>query len=159
MKLYHGSNAEVATPKLLQSVRALDFGRAFYLSSDFDQASRWAKTSVLRRGEGQAVVSVYEFDEAASSRLRALNFSGPDSAWLKYVSRNRNCMTDVTDYDIVSGPVANDNTMPVLNLYFKGAYSEDEALRRLLPQRLRDQFALKTDAALACLKFIEGIAV
>lgn len=159
MKLYHGSNAEVATPKLLQSVRALDFGRAFYLTSDFDQASRWAKTSVLRRGEGQAVVSVYEFDEVASSRLRALNFSGSDSAWLKYVSRNRNCMTDVTDYDIVSGPVANDNTMPVLNLYFKGAYSEDEALRRLLPQRLRDQFALKTDAALACLKFIEGIAV
>ena len=43
----------------------------------------------------------------------------------------------------------------VLNLYFKGAYSEDEALRRLLPHRLKDQYAMKTDAALACLKFVE----
>ena len=60
------------------------------------------------------------------------------------------------DYDIVSGPVANDNTMSVLNLYFKGAYSEEEALRRLLPQRLKGQFALKTDAALSCLTFLEG---
>ena len=159
MKLYHGSNIEVATPKLIQGTRALDFGQAFYLTSDFDQASRWAKTSVLRRKEGRAIVSVYEFDESAASQLRTLNFPGPDAAWLKYVSQNRNGIIDTGDYDIVSGPVANDNTMPVLNLYFKGAYSEDEALRRLLPQRLRDQFAMKTDAALACLKFIEGSVV
>ena len=159
MKLYHGSNIEVATPKLIQGTRALDFGQAFYLTSDFDQASRWAKTSVLRRKEGRAIVSMYEFDESAASQLRTLNFPGPDAAWLKYVSQNRNGIIDTGDYDIVSGPVANDNTMPVLNLYFKGAYSEDEALRRLLPQRLRDQFAMKTDAALACLKFIEGSVV
>ena len=156
MKLYHGSNIEVVKPKLMQSVRALDFGRAFYLTSDFEQASRWAKTSVLRRGEGCAVVSIYEFDEIASSTLHRLDFLEPDAAWLKYVSRNRNGMFDEADYDIVSGPVANDNTMPVWNLYFKGAYSEDEALRRLLPQRLKDQYAMKTDAALACLKFVEG---
>ena len=156
MKLYHGSNVEVVTPKLMQCARALDFGQAFYLTSDFDQASRWAKTSVLRRKEGRAIVSVYEFDESAASQLRALNFPGPDAAWLKYVSQNRNGMIDTADYDIVSGPVANDNTMPVLNLYFKGAYSEDEALRRLLPQRLKDQFAMKTDAAIACLSYLEG---
>lgn len=159
MKLYHGSNIEVATPKLIQGTRALDFGQAFYFTSDFDQASRWAKTSVLRRKEGRAIVSVYEFDVSAASQLRTLNFPGPDAAWLKYVSQNRNGIIDTVDYDIVSGPVVNDNTMPVLNLYFKGAYSEDEALRRLLPQRLRDQFAMKTDAALACLKFIEGSVV
>lgn len=56
----------------MQRVRALDFGQAFYLTSDFEQASRWAKTSVLRRGEGQAVVSVYEFDDDAASHLRKL---------------------------------------------------------------------------------------
>jgi hypothetical protein len=113
----------------------------------------------LRRKEGRAIVSVYEFDESAASQLLTLYFPGPDAAWLKYVSQNRNGIIDTVDYDIVSGPVANDNTMPVLNLYFKGAYSEDEALRRLLPQRLRDQFALKTEAAIACLKFIEGSVV
>ena len=155
MRLYHGSNIEVIEPQLMQRVRALDFGQAFYLTSDFEQASRWAKTSVLRRGEGQAVVSVYEFDDDAASHLRKLVFSEPDVEWLRYITRNRNGMLSEVDYDVVSGPVANDNTMPVLNLYFKGAYSEEEALRRLLPQRLRDQFALKTEAAIACLRFIE----
>ena len=156
MRLYHGSNVEVALPKLMPSVRALDFGRAFYLTSDSGQAARWARTAVLRRGEGAAVVSVYEFDEAAASSLKTLCFDKPDAAWLKYVTRNRTGIPVEIDYDIVSGPVANDNTMPVLNLYFKGAYSEEEALRRLLPQRLKDQFAMKTDAALGCLTFLEG---
>lgn len=155
MRLYHGSNIEVSKPKLMPFVRALDFGRAFYLTTDVEQASRWAKTAVLRRGEGAAVVSVYEFDETAASALRTLCFNAPDAAWLKYVARNRTGFAADLDFDIVSGPVANDNTMPVLNLYFKGAYSEEEALRRLLPQRLKDQFALKTDAALACLTFLE----
>ena len=159
MKLYHGSNVEVAVPKLMSSVRALDFGRAFYLTSDSEQAARWARTTVLRRGEGRAVVSVYEFDEAAASALSMLRFDAPNSEWLRYVTRNRTGMSVDVDYDIVSGPVANDNTMPVLNLYFKGAYSEEEALRRLLPQRLKDQFAMKTDAALSCLRFLEGRVV
>ena len=159
MKLYHGSNVEVPTPELLPSVRALDFGRGFYLTSDFDQAARWARTAVLRRGEGSAAVSVYEFDEVAASSLKILRFDSPDSGWLKYVTRNRTQPSDDQDFDIVVGPVANDNTMPVLNLYFKGAYSEEEALRRLLPQRLKDQFAMKSEAALSCLKFLEGRAL
>ena len=159
MTLYYGSNVEVLTPELLPSVRALDFGRGFYLTSDFDQAARWARTAVLRRGEGSAVVSVYEFDEVAASSLKILRFDSPDSGWLKYVTRNRTRPSDDPDFDIVTGPVANDNTMPVLNLYFKGAYSEEEALRRLLPQRLKDQFAMKSEAALSCLKFLEGRAL
>ena len=159
MRLYHGSNVEVSKPRLMPRVRALDFGRAFYLTSDFEQASRWARTAVLRRGDGNAVVSIYEFGETAASALRTLRFEEPNAAWLKYVTRNRTGLADDTDYDIVAGPVANDNTMPVLNLYFKGAYSEEEAWRRLLPQRLKDQFALKSDAALAFLSFLEGRVV
>ena len=158
MRLYHGSNVEVATPKLMPRVRALDFGRAFYLTSNLEQASRWARTSVLRRGDGEAVVSIYEFDEEAASALRILRFDEPGAAWLKYVTRNRTGFADDADYDIVAGPVANDNTMPVLNLYFKGAYTEDEALRRLLPQRLHDQYAFKTERAIACLKFKEEVS-
>ena len=143
----------------MPSARALDFGCAFYLTSDFEQESRWARTAVLRRGDGRPVVSIYEFDETASSDLRVLRFEEPNADWLKYVTGNRTGLAGDTDYDIVTGPVANDNTMPVLNLYFKGAYSEEEALRRLLPQRLKDQFAMKSDVALACLSFLEGRVV
>ena len=159
MILYHGSNAAVVVPRLMPKVRALDFGQAFYLTSDREQAAKWARTSVLRRGEGVATVSAYEVDANRFGALQTLRFDGPTAEWLRFVSRNRNENIDDPVHDVICGPVANDNTMPVLNLFFKGAYTEDEALRRLLPQRLRDQFAFKTEDALACLLFKEAIRV
>ena len=155
MILYHGSNVIVREPKLMPQVRALDFGRAFYLTSDFDQATKWARTSVLRRGNGVATVSSFELDESRLAALDVLRFDSPNVEWLRFVTRNRAELIDDSGYDVVAGPVANDNTMPVLNLYFKGAYSEEEALKRLLPQRLSDQYAMKTEEALACLSFKE----
>lgn len=139
----------------MPQVRALDFGRAFYLTSDFDQATKWARTSVLRRGNGVATVSSFELDESRLAALDVLRFDSPNVEWLRFVTRNRAELIDDSGYDVVAGPVANDNTMPVLNLYFKGAYSEEEALKRLLPQRLSDQYAMKTEEALACLSFKE----
>lgn len=74
MRLYHGSNCAVEVPELVPQVRALDFGRAFYLTSDIEQASRWARTSVLRRREGEPLVSVFEMDEARLEGLSLLKF-------------------------------------------------------------------------------------
>ena len=158
MILYHGSNVVVEEPKLMPRTRALDFGRAFYLTSDPEQAAKWARTSVLRREGGVATVSLFDLDEVRLQALRVLRFNAPDTGWLRFVTRNRAEQIDDSGYDIVVGPVANDNAMPVLNLYFKGAYSEEEAVRRLLPQRLRDQYALKTEAAISCLTFKEAIS-
>lgn len=159
MRLYHGSNGAVSSQVLMPIVRSLDFGQAFYTTSDFEQAAKWARTSRLRRGEGVSTVSCYEIDDSAMAELTCMRFAGPTKEWLQFVSRNRNEGIDDSGCDIVSGPVANDNTMPVLNLYFKGAYTEEEALRRLLPQRLRDQYAFKTERALAHLRFMEAVEV
>ena len=38
MTPYHGSNTEVAVPRLLRSVRTLDFGPGFYTTMNRDQA-------------------------------------------------------------------------------------------------------------------------
>ena len=74
--LYHGSNVVVEHPRLLERTRALDFGAGFYLTSDFEQAMRWAKTTVLRREEGVVAVSVFEVDEVAMERLRPSTSTG-----------------------------------------------------------------------------------
>ena len=111
----------------------------------------------MRRGEGNALVSVYELDDEVFAQLNVLRFVAPDADWLRYVTDNRMGRASEADHDIVVGPVANDNTMPVLNLFFKGAYSEEETLRRLLPQRLKDQYAFKTDNALSRLRYREVV--
>lgn len=43
MKLYHGSNMEIKQPDLLRSKPFKDFGRGFYLSPIYEQASERAK--------------------------------------------------------------------------------------------------------------------
>ena len=55
--------------------------------------------------------------------------------------------------------VTNDTTMLVLNLYLNGIYDEKEALKRLLPQKLKDQYAFKTEKVLKKLKFVELMRV
>ena len=62
------------------------------------------------------------------------------------------------DFDVVIGAVANDKTMPVISLYFAGVYDEAEALKRLLPQKLKDQYAFKTEKAITALRFAEEIS-
>ncbi|MCQ2601967.1 MAG: DUF3990 domain-containing protein [Treponema sp.] len=156
MLLYHGSNITVQNPQIIESDRRLDFGKGFYLTSSFEQASRWAELTVNRRGEGKPVVSVYEFDESQLINLSVLQFNQAQKEWLEYVTLNRKNQNIPNDnYDIVIGPVANDRTMPVISLYFAGIYDIEETLKRLMPQKLHDQYTFKTEAALRTLKFLE----
>ena len=48
MKLYHGSNVEVAVPDLTKSKPYKDFGQGFYLSADKCQAMRMAEQKTLQ---------------------------------------------------------------------------------------------------------------
>lgn len=158
MLLYHGSNMAVEFPKIIQSDRRLDFGTGFYLTSSLEQAQRWAVLTTKRRGTGSAVVTVYELDERRLSELNVLRFDGVTVEWLHYISGNRRLTVQADDYDLVIGFVANDRTMPVINLYFAGVYDETEAMKRLLPQKLKDQYAFKTESALSLLKVKEVLS-
>ena len=151
MKLYHGSNVVVEKPKILQPDRRLDFGTGFYLTSSYEQAERWAFLTVKRRGEGKSIITSYDFDEKALSSLKVTRFEEASAEWLKFVTNNRNIKDFIDESDIVIGPVANDRTMPVLKLYFSGIYDEDETIKRLLPQKLKDQYAFKSEKALKAL--------
>ena len=155
MILYHGSNIAVETPRLIPSKRLLDFGSGFYLTSDFEQAKKWAKRTANNRGEGLPIVSVFEVDEAELEELDILKFEEADEKWLRYVAANRTGV-QVKRYDIVIGPVANDQAIRTVNNYLKGYFPEDVAIKLLLPQKLKDQYVIRTEKALAVLKYMEA---
>ena len=91
------------------------------------------------------------------SSLKVIQFEGASAEWLKFVSSNRNVKDFIDDSDIVIGPVANDRTMPVIKLYFSGIYDEAETIKRLMPQKLKDQYAFKSEKALKRLVLSEVI--
>lgn len=155
MILYHGSNIEIHNSKIIKSKRLLDFGTGFYLTSDFNQAERWAKRTAGRRNEGYPTVSVFHLAESDLKKLNTRIFESADTDWLDYVSKNRTDLSFADSYDIVIGPVANDQAFRTINNYLNGYLTKDIALQLLLPQNLKDQYTFKTEKALACLKFIE----
>ena len=152
MILYHGSNVEVREPKLLKVQRDLDFGKGFYTTSDFEQAKAWALRTVRIRNIGSALVSCYEIDDNEMSKLKIKRFLKADLSWLDFVAANRKGKILQNDYDLVIGPVANDQTFPTILLYLDGYIDAESAIRQLLPQKLKDQWTFKTEIALACLK-------
>lgn len=156
MILYHGSNVEVKNPKLIPSKRLLDFGAGFYLTSDFEQAKKWAVRTTNNRETGIPTVSAFNIDPKELENLKLLTFETANKEWLRHISGNRVGKPMEEDYDVVIGPVANDQAIRTVNNYLKGYFSENIAIQLLLPQKLKDQYAFKTEAALAILKFMEA---
>ena len=133
MTLFHGSNIEIKNPQLLQIQRTLDFGKGFYTTSDFEQAKNWAKRTTKIRGTGAPLVSCFELEEDFLNTLKILKFSKPDLEWLDYVTVNRRNKNYYDDFDLVIGPVANDQTFPTILLYLDGYFDAESAIKQLLP--------------------------
>ena len=99
MKLYHGGLTAVNSPRIIRSEIGRDFGFAFYTTDIKEQAERWAyrrQRAAIRNGcsSAQAIVSVFEFDEAASRKnLEFLDFPEANLAWLDLVVA---CRSDCT---------------------------------------------------------------
>lgn len=155
MILYHGSNVEVREPKIIKSKRLLDFGTGFYLTSDFEQAKKWAVRTTNRREEGVPIISVFQMEENEFEKLNTLIFDAANKDWLRYIAINRTDKSAEDLYDVVVGPVANDQAIRTINNYLKGYFTEDIAIQLLLPQNLKDQYTFKTERALSVLKFCE----
>lgn len=107
MKLFHGSNMKVEVIDLAKSRPAKDFGRAFYLSAEEQQAKEMAQFKVEAFG-GDVVVNCFEFDDSTLDGLKFLCFEEYSEEWAKFVLANRKSSDTLHDYDVVYGPIAND---------------------------------------------------
>lgn len=159
MILYHGSNVAVREPRLLKVQRELDFGKGFYTTSDLEQAEKWAVRTAKRLQQDRSFVSVYELDEKEMNGLHVLRFEKADASWLRFVVQNRKGESLPEPWDIVAGPVADDQTAPMIDLFLNGILDEEETIKRLLPQKLKDQYTFKTIRAIELLRCKEVISL
>ena len=155
MKLYHGSTLIVKRPNLRQGRANTDYGKGFYTTVDFEQAVRRN-----RAGKGKAIVSVYEVnnDLFHLQDLNVMEYHGATKQWLDFVVANRR-FAPLHNYDIVLGPVANDNLYATISLYENGELSAEAAVVQLKTHVLFNQVSFHTKKALAQLHFVESIIV
>lgn len=155
MILYHGSNMIVREPRIIEPNRTLDYGSGFYTTCAEKQAYDWALKK-LKTSRQCNYVNVYELDETALKTLNVLWFDGPSDEWIDFVMRNRQDETYQHDYDLVYGPVANDNVYVQFGLYEQGFISKATLLAELKVYKLVDQMLFHTEKALQYLRFIEA---
>lgn len=155
MILYHGSNVVVSKPRLIHQNRFLDFGFGFYTTTNKMQAIAFADKVYKRRRDGGKIVSIYELNEQiAFTKCSLLRFDAPNETWLDFVSENRSGSYKGKEYDLIYGPVANDDVYTTFTLYSAGALTKEQTLDALKIKKLYNQLVLTSEKALSYLKFV-----
>lgn len=157
LELYHGGEHPVRMPQIVSPRlnRPLDFGQGFYTTTSCEQANRWVGVRIKQCAYAQGCVSRYVCDLNAVDRLKVCHFHSADEAWFQFVMENRHSIHFAHDYDIVWGPVANDNVYETLTLFEDGIINRAEAISRLRTYKLVDQVLFHTAQALESLRFLD----
>ena len=154
MKLYHGSIVDIQKIDLEKSKPNKDFGRAFYLSDDYQQAMDMAQFKA-EFADSEPVISVFEFDKGLMSDMNCKCFEGYTEEWAHFVYDHRTEPQGKTlhDYDIVYGPIANDRIGAQITRFRQGYINFDEFLNRIKYIRgITYQYAFCTQKAVDKLK-------
>lgn len=152
LQLYHGSNQIVERPALIAQNHTLDFGNGFYTTLNETQAQNFAQKVVVRRN-GKPIVNVYSLDKKAFKDCSLLEFKSANGAWLDFVCENRNGTYKGKEYDLIRGPVANDDVYRTVTLYLSGLLSRSATLNALKVRKLYNQIVFASEKALGFLTF------
>lgn len=175
--LYHGSYTEVPHIDLNRCRNGLDFGKGFYVTSSYEQARNYVRSSIRKAittkrismdfSLSEGIINIYRFH--TEPNLLIHYFEEADVDWLHFVAANRDntlfpkLIDKFQSTDIIGGKVADDNTARTLTLYTQGVLgrpglveTDETTLKMLLPNRLMDQFCFRTPDALSSLEFVRS---
>lgn len=154
MKLYHGTNAEILQIDLKESRVGKDFGIGFYLTPDKQVAQRQAERKFEQYGVGEARVYEYTIDDNALQALKVLQFDSYTMEWARFVLMNRKnrTRTQVHNYDIVIGPIADDVIGYQIRRVEEGIITEEQFLEEIKYHTVTIQYMFATDMAIQSLQ-------
>ena len=158
MIVYHGSDIIVQAPDIAHSAKHLDFGPGFYVTTNPTQAERWAKRKAAVKSNTHGIINVYEMSDI--SGYSVMVFGDDLDIWIDFVCDCRNGSSSYKAYDIIIGKVANDKVFRVVDMYKRGIWDKDRALKEIRVYKTYDQIAFITqDAINSILTFKESIEV
>ena len=156
LQVYHGSYTKIDAVDLAKGQENRDFGKGFYVTKLREQAEFWAKRKG-RVNKCEGIVTEYIFYENAYEHLnlKTLCFEGYNEEWLDFVIANRRPDAASHDYDIVEGPVANDDIAQRIFVYLAGEISKPDFLEELkFKHQPSNQIAFCTLASLQMLEWV-----
>ena len=163
MRLYHGSNIVIDSINLAMCRPYKDFGRGFYLTDIREQAEKMA-IRVSKIYGGSPVVNIFEiqddFRKIESIKIKAFGAETTEE-WAKFVMNNRSrIFTNVKDtlcnkdnkYDIVIGPVADDNMALLFRQYENKIIDFETLLKGMIYKKTSSQYSFHTEKSITFLR-------
>ena len=151
--LYHGSNVRISNIDLSKCNQYKDFGQAFYLTKDRNQALSVAEARADIFG-GDIVVNTYYFEDNLlnDGTLKYLSFDAYTEDWADFIYKHRDETLSPPfkhSFDVVYGPIANDRVGLQIRNYRLGNIDKKEFLRRLQYMKgITFQYAFCTQKAI-----------
>ena len=166
MILYHGSNIDIQQIDLSKCKPNKDFGKGFYLSTIKEQAERMA-LRVSKMFGGPAIINKYNFEDIVlnSNNLNIKFFDKPTKEWAQFVITNRNYKrigslqqdNNIDNrYDIVIGPIANDDLALLFRQFSDGLITVETLVKEMEFKKLTDQYSFHTEQAI---KYLTKVGV
>lgn len=159
MKVFHGTNTVIEQPQIINRFKTLDFGEGFYTTENENQAKEFAvKVCERRSPKLSPIVNCYEIDEDFN-QLSILAFEAPNEKWLDFVIDRRKGIELSEKYDLIIGPVANDDVFGTIILYEAGQLDKESAIKRFKVKELYNQVVFCNEIALSKLAFVKSYKV
>lgn len=149
MMVYHGSYTKIEKPKIIKGRNTKDFGPGFYCTIIREQAERWAR----RYDTPKANVYTVRMEES----LNILEFKEMTEEWLDFII---NCRHGISHkYDIVIGPMANDQIYNFISDYIDGIITREQFWTMAKFKYPTHQINFCTEEALRCVNYhtCEGV--
>lgn len=163
MRLYHGSNIVIDSINLAMCRPYKDFGKGFYLTDIEEQAEKMA-VRVTKIYGGFPIVNIFEIEDdfRELSDIKIKDFGAHTTEeWAKFVMNNRNrafedeknvlCNKD-NKYDIVIGPVADDNMALLFRQYENEIIDFDTLLKGMIYKKTTSQYSFHTEKGIKLLR-------
>ena len=149
MILYHGGYRAIEAPHIITGGFAKDFGDGFYCTELKEQAIRWSRRYTT------PIVTLFDYKDNAT--LKQLHFPTMSEVWLDFIVNCRNHIPH--DYDIVSGPMADDQIYNYISDYINGILTREQFWVLAKFKYPTHQINFCTSNALNCLTYIGSEAI
>jgi len=153
--VYHGSYVKIREVNLSFCQKGRDFGRGFYVTKFRSQAEQWAiRKGRWRNTQGEVTEFWFHEELAGILKLKFLKFDGYTSDWLDFIVLNRTNPSPAQqahDYDLVEGPVADDDIATRIMYYINGSVPKEQFLSELTYKTPTHQLCFCTDRSLSVL--------
>ena len=163
MRLYHGSNIAIDNINLAMCRPYKDFGQGFYLTDIEKQAEKMAIRVARIYGE-KPIVNIYEIDDDFKDfkDLKIKDFGiKTTEEWARFVMNNRSrVFTDIKNvlcnkdnkYDIVIGPVADDNMALLFRQYENEIIDFETLVKGMIYKKTPSQYSFHTEKSVKLLR-------